>query len=143
MSIEEMCLQLPIEDRTQLCNILQESITRERKMGIPVERPAFLYRMMADVLGVDDIPVKSRRAEFVWARSILAYQLVKEGMTASEAGRFLGKDHSTIIYMRRRVEDALMYPKQYTDVIYIWKQFQKKIEDETTDKGTSQDIVCL
>ena len=112
-------------------------------MGIPVERPAFLKRMMAEVLGVDDIPVKSRRAEFVWARSILAYQLVKEGMTASEAGRFLGKDHSTIIYMRRRVEDALMYPKQYTDVIYIWKQFQKKIEDETTDKGTSQDIVCL
>ena len=138
MSIEEMCLQLPIEDRAELCNILQDSITRERK-----ERPAFLYRMMAEVLGVDDIPVKSRRAEFGWARSILAYQLVEEGMTASEAGRFLGKDHSTIIYMRRSVEDALMYPKQYTDVIYIWKQFQKKIEDETTDKGTSQDIVCL
>ena len=138
MSLEEMCLQLPIEDRTELCNILQESIARERK-----ERPAFLYKMMADVLGVDDIPVKSRRAEFVWARSILAYQLVKEGMTASEAGRFLGKDHSTIIYMRRRVEDALMYPKQYTDVIYIWKQFQKRIEDETTDKGTSQYPVCL
>ena len=138
MSIEEICLQLPIEDRTQLCNILQDSITRERK-----ERPAYLKRVMAEVLGVDDIPVKSRRTEFVWARSILAYQLVKEGMTASEAGRFLGKDHSTIIYMRRRVEDALMYPKQYTDVIYIWKQFQKKIEDETTDKGTSQDPVCL
>lgn len=138
MSLEEMCLQLPIEDRTKLCNTLQESITRERK-----ERPAILYRMMAEVLGVDDIPVKSRRAEFVWARSILAYQLVKEGMTASEAGRFLGKDHSTIIYMRRRVEDALMYPKQYTDVIYIWKQFQNMIEDETTDKGTSQDPVCL
>ena len=138
MSTEEMCLQLHLEDRTQLCNILQDSTTRER-----TERPALLKRMMAEVLGVDDIPVKSRRAEFVWARSILAYQLVKEGMTASEAGRFLGKDHSTIIYMRRRVEDALMYPKQYTDVIYIWKQFQKKIEDETTDKGTSQDIVCL
>ena len=114
MSIEEMCLQLPMEERVELCNHLQESITRERK-----ERPTFLKRMMAEVLGVDDIPVKSRRAEFVWARSILAYQLVKEGMTASEAGRFLGKDHSTIIYMRRRVEDALMYPKQYTDVIYI------------------------
>ena len=138
MSIEEMCLQLPIEDRTELCNILQDSITRERK-----ERPALLKRMMAEVLGVDDIPVKSRRAEFVWARSILAYQLVKEWMTAPEAGRFLGNDHSTIIYMRRRVEDALMYPKQYTDVIYIWKQFQKKIENETTDKGTSQDPVCL
>ena len=138
MSIEEMCLQLPIEDRTELCNILQDSITRERK-----ERPAFLKRMMAEVLGVDDIPVKSRRAEFVWARSILAYQLVKEGMNASEAGRFLGKDHATIIYMRRSVEDALMYPKQYSDVIYIWKQFQKKIEDETTDKGTSQYPVCL
>ena len=143
MSIEEMCLQLPMEERVELCNHLQESINRERKMGIPVERSAFLYRMMAEVLGVDDIPVKSRRAEFVWARSILAYQLVKEGMTASEAGRFLGKDHSTIIYMRRRVEDALMYPKQYTDVIYIWKQFQKRIEDETTDKGTSQYPVCL
>ena len=138
-----MCLQLPIEDRAELCNILQNSITRERKMGIPAERPAILKKMMAEVLGVDDIPVKSRRAELVWARSILAYQLVKEGMTASEAGRFLGKDHSTIIYMRRRVEDALMYPKQYTDVIYIWKKFQNKIEDETTDKGTSQDPVCL
>ena len=133
-----MYLHLSIEDRTELCNILQYSITRDIK-----ERPAFLKRMMAEVLGVDDIPVKSRRAEFVWARSILAYQLVKEGMTASEAGSFLGKDHSPIIYMRRRVEDALMYPKQYTDVIYIWKQFQTKIEDETTDKGTSQDIVCL
>ena len=138
MSIEEMCLQLPIEDRTELCNILQDSITRERK-----ERPSFLKRMMAEVLRVDGLPVKSRRAEFVWARSILAYQLVKEGMTTSEAGRFLGKDHATIIYMRRRVEDALMYPKQYTDAIYIWKQFQNKIENETTDKGTSQDIVCL
>lgn len=142
MSLQEMCLQLPMEARIELCKFLQDSITREKRVGVPMGRPVILKRMMAEILGVDNIPVKSRKTEFTWARNMIAYQLVKEGMTESETGRFLGKDHSTINYMKSRMDEALRYPRQYQDVMYIWKQFQNKIENET-NRGSDQESFSL
>lgn len=142
MSIKDMCLMLPIEERMALCEFLQSSIMKEMRKERPTGRPAVLKMMMAEILGLDDIPLKSRKAEYTWARNIIAYQLLKEGMSETEVGDYLGKAHSSIIYMKSRVDDALKYPKQYPDVIYIWKQFQKRIEDEINE-GTNQDPVGL
>lgn len=142
MSIEEMCLQLPIEERARISQVLNASIVKEMRMKMPMSRPAALKKMMADILGVDDVPLKCRVSEYTWARNIIAYQLVKEGMTDAEAGALLGKCRSSVTYMRRRVEEALKYPKQYPDVIYIWKQFQKRIEYEINE-GTNQELVGL
>lgn len=142
MSIKDMCLMLPIEERMALCEFLQSSIMKEMRKERPTGRPAVLKMMMAEILGLDDIPLKSRKSEYTWARNIIAYQLLKEGMTETEVGDYLGKAHSSIIYMKSRVDDALKYPKQYPDVIYIWKQFQKRIEYEINE-GTNKEPVGL
>ena len=140
MSIKDMCLMLPIEERMALCEFLQSSIMKEMRKERPTGRPAVLKMMMAEILGLDDIPLKSRKAEYTWARNIIAYQLLKEGMSETEVGDYLGKAHSSIIYMKSRVDDALKYPKQYPDVIYIWKQFKDRIDHETNGRSDKDSV---
>lgn len=96
-----------------------------------------LVGYIEDIIG-RPMKMKSREAVFVWARTILAYQLTEEGFSKASVGRFLGKDHSTVVYMRTRMREAMLMPRAYRDVIDIWKQFQKRIQDEIHE-GTDQD----
>jgi len=96
---------------------------------------------MEEILG-EPIPVKSREVRFVWARTMVAYQLTQEGYTTEEAGRMMGKTHSDIIHLRNKMQDALDYSYAYKDIIDIWKQFQKLI-DHDIHKGTTENPVRL
>lgn len=112
MSNRETCLQMPIEERVELCKYLQDSIITEKRMGIPMSRPGLYLRIMSEILGVYEIPLKCRKTEYTWARYIIAYQLLDEGMTEVEVGRHLGKDHSSVNHMKHKMEEALMYQSQ-------------------------------
>ena len=107
MSLKEMCLQLPLEARTELCKFLQESIMDEKRTGYPMGRPAILKQMMAEIMMVPELPLKSRKTQYTWARNMIAYQLSMEGMTDAAIGIFLDKDRSSVYYMRHRVDEAL------------------------------------
>lgn len=59
----------------------------------------------------------SRKAEYVRARCICFYVLRKHTtMSLKGIGRLFNKDHSTIIYAIRRVEDDLKFNKKFTVV---------------------------
>ena len=111
-------------------------------MGVPMSRPGLYLRIMSEILGVDEIPLKCRKTEYTWARYIIAYQLLNEGMTEVEVGRHLGKDHSSVNHMKHKMEEALMYQSQYQDVVYIWKQFKDRLEHET-NRRTDKDSISL
>ena len=143
ITLEQRCLEMPYRYRVNLCAALQESILQERMDGKkPVcSRGEILLEMMGEILG-EPVDLKSRDARFVWARTMVTYQLLQEGFSTTEAGRMIGKDHSTAINMRRRMQDALDLPQAYKDIIDIWKQFQNKIDNEI-HRGTTQDLISL
>lgn len=143
MTLRERCLGLPYKDRINLCAALQESIKQERREGRNPNpsRGEILLDYLAEILG-EPIPVKTRESRFVWARAMVAYQLTQEGFTTGEAGRMIGKDHSTIIHLRNKMKDALEYAYAFQDIIDIWKQFQNKLQDEI-HRGTTQDLISL
>ena len=143
ITLEQRCLEMPYRYRLNLCAALQESILQERMDGKkPVcSRGDILLEMMGEILG-EPVDLKSRDARFVWARTMVTYQLLQEGFSTTEAGRMIGKDHSTAINMRRRMQDALDLPHAYKDIINIWKQFQNKIDNEI-HRGTTQDLISL
>ena len=143
ITLEQRCLEMPYRYRVNLCAALQESILQERMDGKkPVcSRGEILLEMMGEILG-EPVDLKSRDARFVWARTMVTYQLLQEGFSTTEAGRMIGKDHSTAINMRRRMQDALDLPQAYKYIIDIWKQFQNKIDNEI-HRGTTQDLISL
>ena len=54
----------------------------------------------------------------------------------------IGKDHSTIIYLRDRMRDALSFRQAYWDIVKIGETFQNKINNDI-HTGTTQDLICL
>ncbi len=141
--LTERCLELPYKERVELCSEIRQSILREWEEQIREKpgRGVILLGYMGEILG-EPIPVSSRESRFVWARTMVAFQLLKEGYTTTEVGRMIGRDHSSVTSMRHRMQDALDYSFAYKDIIHIWKQFQNKLQDEI-HRGTTENPVGL
>lgn len=137
------CLELPYRERLNLCQALRDSIIMEKKerRNPNANRGQILLDCMGEILG-EPVPVKSRESRFVWARAMVAYQLTEEGITTNEAGRMMGKDHTTIMYLRNRMKDALAFPSMYQDIMPIWEQFKNKIEHDI-HRRTTQDTIRM
>ena len=120
-----MCLGLSLEERLQLRDILTKSVTSN-----PVKSPlrgSILLRSIEKILNAR-ISLVSRNPMDVWARTMVAYQMILEGYTCAEVGRQLVKDHSTITHLKHKMQDALSVPMAYQDIIPIWNEFQKTID---------------
>ena len=92
-------------------------------------RVHYLLEKMGEVIG-EQVDLTSRESRFVWARTMVAYQLTEECYSLSDAGRALGKNHSTILWARRKMKDAFALPYAYSDIIQMWNQFQDKIHHD-------------
>ena len=66
----------------------------------------------------------------VWVKTMVAYEMMQEGFTLAEIGRQIGRDHSTIIHYRHKMENALSLPQAYKDIIPVWEEFQKRLNDD-------------
>lgn len=127
MTLTQQCLGLPYGERLSLCASLQKSIAADHPRNF--NRGKILLGIIEEILGMK-VPSDSRQTMYVWARTMVAYQLIKEGYSTTETGRMLSKDHSTIIHLKHKMEDALAYEYAYQDIVDIWKQFQNKLQDD-------------
>lgn len=120
-------------------SILQDAGKEERRNPrvVPQDRGQILLRAMGQVLG-EEVDLASRVPRMAWAKAMVGYQLLQEGCTLKEAGRHLGKDHSSLSYMKEKMRFVLDHPYAYEDVMAIWKRFQKKIKDDI-QQGTDAD----
>ena len=126
--LKRMCENLPLQDKVELRDFLSDSILNSRG-GVSKSplRCSILLGEIANIMGVT-ISYVSRIPEHVWARTMVAYQMVKEGYSTSEIGHQMMKDHSTITHMKSKMQDALDLPYAYRDVLQIWDKFQKQIQ---------------
>lgn len=133
VTIKQYCLALPYWARVRLFNALKESIlesaeNREHRVTVTTIRGRgdYLLQVMGDILG-EPVEIESRKARFVWARAMVAYQLTLEGYSTKDAGEQIGKDHASISHHNAKMRFVLEHPYAYPDIVDIWKQFQNKV----------------
>ena len=126
-----MCESLTIQDKMELRSWLSDDIASSKKrIGKSPLRCSILLGEMADIMGVRNISYVSRNPMHVWARTMVSYQMNREGYLRKEIGHQMMKRHSAITHMIDKMRDALSLPEAYGDIIEIWNAFQKRIQDD-------------
>lgn len=91
----------------------------EAKKTIPSET---IIEAMNSILG-EDIRQRCRRSELVWARNMVAYRLMLNGLKQEEAASLLGLNRTTMVHCHKQVRNMLDYPKSYIEEFRLWKRF--------------------
>lgn len=85
-----------------------------------------IINVMNDIVG-EDIRQRCRRSILVWARSMVAYRLMMNGLKQQEAADLLGLNRTTMVYCRNQVQRMLDYPKLYIQELRMWKKFNEAL----------------
>ena len=132
--IEDMkrrCEGLSLQDMMELREHLSGLIAKTAKsVGHSPLRCSILMRVVAEIMGLETIDYFSRDAQSSWARTLVAWQMTREGYKVAEIGRQMMKDHSSVSHMTKRMRDVFSVPTAYKDIVYIWNTFQTKLQDE-------------
>ena len=138
-----MCRDLSLHEMVELREYLSDIISSVK--GVVRKTPlrcSILMGEMADILGVKYISYVSRIPCHVWARTMVAYQMIREGYTITEIGHQMCKNHATIHHLKIKMRDALSMPKAYRDIMPYWEEFQKRLDNDI-HKGTTEHPVSL
>ena len=82
--------------------------------------------IMNDIVG-EDILRRCREWRLVWGRYIVAYHLYKMGYSYPKIGRAVGLSHSTAMHAVGLVTEMLHLPGMFEKEMWLWKQFQEKL----------------
>ena len=125
-----MCEDLSLQDMVELREYLSDIISCKSRIEKTTLRCNFLMGEMTDIMGERYISYASRISSHVWARTMVAYQMIKEGYSTLEIGRQMMKDHSTIIHLRNKMQDVFALPQLYGDVLEMWNKFKNQIDHD-------------
>ena len=134
---------LSFKDKVELGEFLSDMIDSSRRLSQSPLRCSMLLGTMAASLGWEKpIPYEGRESHYVWARTMVAYQMSKEGYTTIEIGRQMMKNRTTIIHLLNKMQDVFALPQMYADVLEMWYKFQKQIEHDIHER-TTENLVSL
>ena len=132
---------LSLKDKVELREFLSNMIDSSRRLSQSPLRCSILLGTMAAALGWEKpIPYECRESHYVWARTMVAYQMSKEGYTTIEIGRQMMKNRTTIIHLLKKMQDVFAFPQMYEDVLKMWYKFQKQIEYDIHKRTTENPI---
>lgn len=94
--------------------------------------------MMYDFVKVER-DYRSRTREQMMMRVIVANILIDEGFTTHQIGEHMGKDHSTICYLKRQYEAWKAFPSMFKKEMEMYK----KIKGYETYKRTIQRLATV
>lgn len=134
--LKEICGRLSLREKVELRECLTDMINSATRVSKSPLRCSILLGDMAKVMGRESIGYHSREAGEVWARTMVAYQMCREGYSTGEIGRQMEKDHSTIIFLRNKMRDVFSMPRMYGDILEIWDKFQKQIGNDIHEGTT-------
>lgn len=129
--VMSMIMALTPEQRKEAKAILNR-MSDEAVIQIP-HRAEDLLAVLCGLTG-RRMNLRSRDSEVVWAKAMVAYRMMEEGYTLAEIGRQLGKDHSTVIHYRHKMQDALSLPQAYQDILPLWYEFKTRIENDIHER---------
>ena len=128
---------LSLKDKVELREYLSDMINSSRRLSQSPLRCSILMGTIAAALGwAKPIPYEGRESHCVWARTMVAYQMSKEGYTTIEIGRQMMKNRTTIIYLLKKMQDVFAFPQMYENELEMWYKFQKQIEYDIHERTT-------
>lgn len=122
----QQCLLLPTDEKQALISFISSSLDKEQEDA--ASRFFTLYKAATSIVG-DGILTDSRMRELVIGRMMIVYQMRQEGYTLHMIGRHLGRNHSSVYNLEKRMEDVLNYPKIFQSEIQQWDRFQELIKE--------------
>jgi DNA-binding NarL/FixJ family response regulator len=126
-----ICDGLSLQEKVIMRDYLSDTIkTCLGGVGKSPLRASMLMREMASIMEIESISYESRFPSMVWARSMVAYQMIREGYTTEEIAFQLGKVHSSVTHMKKKMMDVFDLPQAYRDILTIWNEFQMRIQDD-------------
>ena len=132
---------LSLKDKVELREYLSDMINSSRRLSQSPLRCSILLGTMAAALGWEHpIPYEGRESHYVWARTMVAYQMSKEGYPTIEIGRQMMKNRTTIIHLLKKMQDVFALPQMYADVLEMWYKFQKQIEYDIHERTAENPI---
>jgi len=90
-----------------------------------VERYAVLLEVAEKVLGRK--LTNSNESDNILIRTFISYKLRKEGYSNREIGRQMGRNHSSVTLMGKKMEDMLSVPESYKYEVGKYKEFEAEL----------------
>ena len=141
---ESQIQDMPFADKVELLRILKRVVRKEKFEGKEVaKRAKVLMGCLQESLGWNGINTKSREVHLVWARTMLATQLIDEGYHPAEIGEALGKTHAAVYHYKDKMRDVFDLPEAYRDIIEQWNKFQSTIKKYDIQRRTNSDPVPM
>lgn len=89
----------------QLRSFVSEEIAQERRrLALSDENTLLEAACEVYAANVEDVLSDSRHGSVVKARQMACWLMSQQGLSTAHIGRFLNRDHTTVIYAIRRVE---------------------------------------
>jgi len=119
--------RLPSEDRRYIIGAAILDLDRDLLKPNGPDRYAILLRIAESAAGHQLTPTRSR--ENTEIRTLIAAEMRSEGFTLDEIGKWMGKDHSTVMHYTKMLADARKFPKMYSALIRKQESFKKQLQD--------------
>lgn len=85
---------------------------------------------MENVIGYS-IEMQSREPRFIVARDCIVYQMIKRNtFTLEEIGQMIGKDHSTVSHIKKKMNEMIGDVRFYPSENKLWNDFQQQIKNK-------------
>lgn len=122
---------MSLEEKLWLISALKESVKEDRRrMEMSRrDRAAELADIWCRVTGMYVLG-DSRRADNVWGRAFIAWEMHLEGYTEKATGEMMGRDHSAVHHLKEKASSALGIPSVYGREIAWWEDFKREVDNE-------------
>lgn len=117
--------KLPSEERRYIIGAAIQDLDRDLLKPNGPDRYAILLQLAEQATGHRMTGSRSRDNTDI--RTLVAAEMRSEGFTLYEIGRYMGKDHSTVIHYTKLLGDALAFPNAFADLIQKYDSFKKQL----------------
>lgn len=124
--ITETALALPIGQKKRLCAKLLWDIDRLEHLADATDRYTRVVAVAEEVTNMRNDPAR-KDAGSVFVRTITTWAMLDEGYTLAEIVRAMGKDHSTVAYLKRLRRNATELPAAYGQYTYAYKKLKNAL----------------
>lgn len=118
-------LLLPKEDRKRLAIKLFDSVTNDEMDH--QDRYDMLVMKAEAVTG--HVLTASKNRDNTTIRKFVAARLFKDGIGCMEVGRLMGRDHATVIHLRKEMQNMIDCPRVFRKEIEMYELFNKLVDE--------------
>ena len=66
-------------------------------------------KRLCEIFEIDDLASRSRKLDYAFARMIFVKYFTDMNYSLEKVGKFIGRDHATVYYMKNKYQDEYNY----------------------------------